>query len=113
VLYFFELGVINLFYDSAFEGFDCFNQGYYQQEPGDESYGHYSQCVDEVTQCQKDIFNEVKRTAKAVHDCIKNLEDDDKEILSQMGFFVVVFIFKLGLFVVLRKGAQKGFIGDL
>ena len=98
---------------NAFEGFDYFNQGYYQTEPDDESDGHYSQCGDEVMQCLNGIFNEAKRAATAVHDCIENLEDDNKEIIGQMTYFVIVFIFKLGLFVVLRKGFQKGYYGDL
>jgi hypothetical protein len=108
--------VFNLFYNQEFdefEGFDCFNQGFYQQEPDDEPYDHFSQSGDEVFQCLKGIVSESKRAAKAVYDCIEDLQEDDKEILLQMGYFIVIFIFKLGLFVVLKKGYQHGFLGDL
>lgn len=92
-------------YDPDFNSFDEY-QNY------DQYYDGYNSVDDEVFNNFYRIVNELTQKARVMlKGKISYIKQD--QLFNEILFYCVVFGIKLTLFCVLRKGAEKNFIGDI
>jgi hypothetical protein len=97
-------------YDPAFNSFDEYQN--YDQYYDDSYYNSNNSVDDEVFNNFYRIVNELTQKARVMlKDKISNIRQDP--LFDEIIFYCVVFGIKLTLFCVLRKGAEKNFIGDI
>jgi hypothetical protein len=107
-----------------YEGYDPANEGYYNQfynqnnnddyeEPFFNSMGGIDNSLeDEVFYNLNKIINDTSKKARSMlHDKVTYLRKN--ELFNEAVFYCLVFCIKLSLFIALRKGVEKGYMGDL